>query len=482
MGNPKRISISIVLLLFFVIGCSSAPRAQTPLTTVKGAQGGTIVYGLVDGATTPGAAMAKILHIVQNNYGDKPQVGRVFRTRGSNTDAVFFTVTNRTYGNQAVAGMLIAAPTGPRTVEAALVSDAAGRFGSTMNPLLEQLFSEWHPAGAVAPAGKAPGGRNAAIPGMRQFTLRDGTGTVSLPAGWNLDPDRSGMAQATVNGPQGAILGLNQYFPIWDSSNRVVQGRVREIGKFQNEIDIPSNVDMTRYFAQIIQTIRAAYGQGPAPLKVDSVQPMSGSQGQCVSATGQINSDNTTMRDMSMLMCRTAPEQTGHFWLTFTKCFLPLGATDQLRATAAAIVASYKPDMERAQAIADAKTGPAIARMNQAYQAHMQALMAFTQQQIAFNQQRTNATLARAQQTSIEHDQQNARWEQGEEDISRRGQGFSNYILDQSVVQNNNVAGTGMVGHATLWNTEAEALVKADPNKYELVPEQGYWPGTDFRR
>ena len=160
-----RFSAALMLGLFFVIGSFSAPRAQTPLTTVQGAQGGTIVYGLVDGATTPGAAMAKILHIVQNNYGDKPQVGRVYRTRGSNTDAVFFTVTNRTYGNQAVAGMLIAAPTGPRTVEAALVSDSAARFGSTVNPLLKQLSSVWHPAEAAQPAGQSLGwGRRSASP------------------------------------------------------------------------------------------------------------------------------------------------------------------------------------------------------------------------------------------------------------------------------------------------------------------------------
>ena len=102
-------------------------------------------------------AMARILRNVQNNCGDKPQVGKVFRVRGSNSDAVFFTVTNHAGGNVPVAGMLIASQTGPKAVEAALVSDAAARFSSTMNPLLSQLFGVWHPGGAAAPTGKASG-------------------------------------------------------------------------------------------------------------------------------------------------------------------------------------------------------------------------------------------------------------------------------------------------------------------------------------
>ena len=104
MCSYKRLSLSAVLSLFFVVACSSVPPAQTALTTLQGSQGGMIVYGLVDGATTPASAMAHILRIVQNNCGDKPQVGKVFRVRGSNSDAVFFTVTNRAQGNQPVAG------------------------------------------------------------------------------------------------------------------------------------------------------------------------------------------------------------------------------------------------------------------------------------------------------------------------------------------------------------------------------------------
>ncbi len=52
MRNYKRFSLPLVLWLFFV-GIGSHPAgAQTPLKTIDNPQGGKIVYGLVDGATT----------------------------------------------------------------------------------------------------------------------------------------------------------------------------------------------------------------------------------------------------------------------------------------------------------------------------------------------------------------------------------------------------------------------------------------------
>ena len=483
MCSYKQLCVSLILCLLVVGACSSVPPAQSPLQTINNPQGGTIVYGLVNGATSPATAMAQVLRSVHNSCGERPQVGRVFRVRGTNSDAVFFTVVNHPGGNVQVAGMLIAAPTGPNKVEAGLVSDAAARFASTMNPMLRQLFSVWHPGGAAAPTGKASApaaGSGAALPPMRQVTLPDGTGTVSLPAGWNLDPKQSGMGIASVKGPQGEWLALNNYCFPWDTNNPVVQGRLRQNIRFQNEIDIPSNVDMTKYFAAIFQRIRLSRGQGPVPLQVASVQAVPGSQGQCVSVTGQLNPDNTTMRELSGLMCRATPNQSGNYMFTFTRSLLPLGASEQQRATANAILASYKPDMQRAQAIAGAQTAPIIAQMNQTYQAHTKALMAMTQQQIAFSQQRTNATLARAQQVGAEHDAQNEAWRRGEDMQSRQVQGFSNYILDQTVVQDNNMYGNGTVGHGTLWNSEADALVKANPNRFEYVPTQNYWRGTDY--
>jgi len=482
MCSNKRYSVVLVLWVIFVVGCASTQHTEAALKTISNPQGGTIVYGVVDGAGTKAAALGSVLRNVHNSCGEKPQVGNVFRVSGTNSEAVFFTVIDHPQGNRQAAGMIIAAQTGSNTVEAAMVTDDAARFSSTMSPLLTKLFSVWNPgaAPAAANAPAAAGGGGGSVPAMRQVTLPDGTASLSLPAGWNVVPNQSALGQTTVNGPQGELLGLNYGYNAEDPNNPSVQNMLRRGLRFQNTIYYPSNVDLTKSFANLFQQIRAAVGQGPAPMKVDSVQAPSGSQGQCVSATGQLNPDGAGMREMEMLLCRSTPNQNGFYNLILTKCLLPLGATDQQRATANAIMASYKPDMQRAQAIANAQSAPIIAQMQQTYQSHQQALMSFTQSQIARTKQiGANAT---AQMTATERANQ-AQWQgfdQQEDNISRQGQGFSNYLLDQTVVQNNNVGGTGMVGHSTQWNSVANGLVQSHPEKYEIVNTPNYWKGVDY--
>src|SRR5271165_5707084 len=89
--------------------------------------------------------MAAVLHSLHTQYGDRPQVGKVFHVRGTNSVAVFFTLVKRNQGNTKVAGMLIASKASDH-VEAALVTDDAARFGTTINPMLVTLFKVWHPA------------------------------------------------------------------------------------------------------------------------------------------------------------------------------------------------------------------------------------------------------------------------------------------------------------------------------------------------
>ena len=105
--------------------------------------------------------MGALLRVVHNNCGDKPQVGKTLQMRGTDTVAVFFTVVNHPQGNKQVAGLLIASASGPDGIEAALVSDDASRFGSTVNPMLSKLFSVWHPDG-VAATTSASNGKSAA--------------------------------------------------------------------------------------------------------------------------------------------------------------------------------------------------------------------------------------------------------------------------------------------------------------------------------
>jgi hypothetical protein len=82
--------------------------------------------------------------------------------------------------------------------------------------------------------------------------------------------------------------------------------------------------------------------------------------------------------------------------------------------------------------------------------------------------------------TEASNNAEQASWNASQNANAQNAAGFSNYLLDQSVVQNNNVGGTGAVGHSTEWNSTANAMVQANPNKYEIVNTPNYWQGVDY--
>jgi hypothetical protein len=89
---------------------------------------------------------------------------------------------------------------------------------------------------------------------------------------------------------------------------------------------------------------------------------------------------------------------------------------------------------------------------------------------------RANAT-ARNNAVQAASDAQHRAWNNQQDTNSRKIQGFSNYLLDQTVVQ-----GDYRNTHSTDWNRTADALVKANPNRYATVDNPNYWKGTDFSR
>ena len=82
---------------------------------------------------------------------------------------------------------------------------------------------------------------------------------------------------------------------------------------------------------------------------------------------------------------------------------------------------------------------------------------------------------ARMNATEAANSAEQASWNAGQNANAQNNQGFSNYLLDQSVVQNNS---TG--AHGTLWNNAAEGLVQSNPSKYSYVTNPNLVPGTDF--
>jgi len=316
---------------------------------------------------------------------------------------------------------------------------------------------------------------------MHQVTLPDNTASLSLPDGWNVDPQSAG-GSSIVHGPRGERLALNMYYLAQDPRSPAFrQQQQMGIRPLQHLVVYPSNVDLVKAFPDILQRIRASNGLGPTPLQIDHAEQVSASQSQRgVNATGKVNPDGRGMVEMNALLCATAPDQYGDFSFILSQFWLPLGSTDPQRATATAVMASYNVNMQLVQARANAQAAPVIASMKQRWQAQEQALVGANQRAVGNIQQIGANATARMNRVEAANDAQHAGYWAQQDSNARNGQAFSNYLLDQTVIQDNNMYGNGTIGHGTVWNSTADALVKANPNRYEIVHTPNFWKGVDY--
>jgi hypothetical protein len=489
----RRISVLLPLLIVCISACKAGTQTPTPATLLDAAQGGQISFGTVHGATTQAQAMSKMLINIQRTCGERPQIGKVFQFKGTNTVGVFFTVTDHTKANKKLAGLVLSAASGPRQVDAAQLSNDASRFGQTVNPMLEQLFGAWHPEGPAAasgtPAGarSAPGGNghSASSAKLHTVTAQDNSASIGIPDGWQLDPNSASGALNLI-GPNGeqVVFGANK--PAVDPYNpKQVQAVRYGVYNGSGTMLYPYHPDLGKAYPELLQAWRRANNLPPAKLEVDKIEPMQG-PGNCVLVTGHIDANGQGMKKLVDDMCQSPQAEWGAYTITRNFNIMPDAESERGQSTVMAMIPTYKVNQQV---------------MNQQMQQKLAQKQQSDQQWVAWGQQQS--ALIRAQGEAAQRNfaarqasndaqhagywnQQNANaaqhaeWNEGQVNNARNGQGFSNYILDQTVVQAN--FDDGAVGHGTVSNAFADALVKADPNRFEIVDTPNYWLGTDFHR
>ena len=247
---------------------------------MRGQQGGAIIYDAAPWAGNQAGGLTFMLRTVHNDCGEQPKIGQPFQFTGTQMVGVFFTVVNHSQGNEQLAGLALATLSGPNQVKAALVFDDASRIGSTVNPLLAQLFSMWRPTGPAVTSG--PGGTTAAPPGgqpaapaaqLHTVTTQDKTASVGIPNGWTMFPSSQGLILLT--GPKGEHIILNQFLNAWDPTapggiyQQIKQRPMMQLPK--NTVFYPFNVDMAKSFADVWQAILR--GEGSLPSQCRSPAP-----------------------------------------------------------------------------------------------------------------------------------------------------------------------------------------------------------------
>ena len=492
----RRFSAILLLsIIVYTCPCKAGTPPPIPITTLDAAQGGKISYGTVAGATTQAAAMSKILIGMQNTCGEKPQIGKVFQFKGTKTIGVFFTVTDHSKGNKKVAGLVMSAASGPRQVEAALLSNDASRFGETVNPMLQQLLSAWQPGGQSAASGSSAGEQSASA-GKRHSassarlhtaTASDNSASIGIADGWQLDPSSASSTMA-LRGPNGEHAVYNAMKSAVDPYNpQQVQAVRYGIYKGSGTMLYPYHPDLGKAYPELLQAWRRANNLPPAKLQVDKIQPLKGA-GNCVLVTGHIDADGQGMKKLIDDICQTPLAQRGANTITRTFNIMTDAQSEREQDTVIAMFMSVKVN----QQVMNQQMQQKLAQKQQSDQQwrawgqqqsdRIRAQGEAAQKNFADRQAANDAQHAGYWAQQNNNSVQHAQWNADQDAQARNNQGFSNYLLDQTVVQDNNMYGNGTVGHGTLWNSTADALIKADPNRFEYVDKPNFWQGTDYHQ
>ena len=321
----RKISAALFLPLLCSIASS---HAQSGLKTINPSSGGKIVYGQVDGQSTEAGAMGAVLRSLHSSLGEKPQVGKLFDVRGTDSVATFFTVTRHDQGAGKgplhIEGMLIATKVSTDHVEAALVSDDAARFNQTLPAMMKTLMSVWHPFEGAATADGEASASNAPAAQLERVVTRDRSAAITLPSNWQLSPG-SGGGTLIAFGPHGETAEMDSTFLAADTNNPKVQQQMRNAQSgglrntsYANARYYPYGANQVKTFVDILQDARRR-GRLPAASYniADSNTVQTSPQQHCTHMTGTVDyQDGKGVRELTAVYCVNAPGPFGN-WMSY---------------------------------------------------------------------------------------------------------------------------------------------------------------------
>jgi hypothetical protein len=427
--------------------------AQSGVKTIAVAGGGTIYWGALAGQTTPEDAMGKVMTKVIGLCGDRPQLGKLDKNTTGEILAGFFTVTGKKLGGKPMKGLAIVYAPKIGTAGGAVLLDDADRFPTTVNAMFTRLKQELGapPSSSGAPSSSAGSGTPAkagtsaaaAAPvksgppqPLQRSVFQDGTGSIGLPAGWQVQ--KAQMGDVTAAGPHGEKLRFGWTIEAIDPTNpgsRVLMGNSRGAAP-GNFVAIPHSADpATAFKAAFTQLAQKARKQPPV-IDIAKVQdiPMQGGANEFMFGDIDFN-DGVGKQYLLAQMVNTQVIAAGTWQMTLYVMYGPQQVMGEEASTIAEIYPNYSRNSQMVNVIANQQIQQSIAQTNQFVN-----------------------TVAQYTDSS-----------------DRLTAGMSNMLRDQSVVVD-----TRTGGHATTSDDLAGALINANPGRFQTVSPSGYIPGIDY--
>ncbi len=440
MRRPRIVRFVTAATGIGLIASAFAAGAQDALKVIDNPGGGHVIYGPVQ-QSSPQAAMAAVLRRVHSQIGEVPAVGTVFQSRDGQNFGAFFTVAGKTDGGATYAGLAIVSLARGADPAAAVLYDESARFAKTEPMLLHALTDAWRAAATSPPAS---GASNAgAVPPLTPTQFPDGSGAVNLPVGWRITFASHGSAY--IVGPRGeAVLLSNTVGPIYDPNNPQVQARMRYATS--RPLLCPTSDALHTYLC-VVQQKNA---QPSFQLKQSRAIPAQRLAVEAVLIDADLDlHDGRGMMSCELGLSITAVNALGSRTLGVNGTCAPQSSAAQEQPTLKAIYDSYS------------LNGQVVA------------------QEFARDQQRSrqagNNARIQANNAHAAEDARSAAFQAHMDNIDRFSKSFQNYQLDQTELQDNGQNARGAVPNAL-----ADALVKANPDRFQTVPTGSFLKGVDF--
>jgi hypothetical protein len=475
-----------VLPLMLMVACiwsqTAGAQSNGGVAVITNPGGGTIAYAQMPAQHTLQGAMGKVLQYAHSRFGARPQISHVMRGSDGNSLAVIFTVKSPAQGNQEIVGLALVAVSPSAPGKGAVLSDQADRFRSTVGHMLKMLQSgaglsatgsspasatanapasapesqvttaptsntsgSQTPAAASSPTkGRPTAASGAPAAPLHQTTFPDGSGSIGLPDGWTITGAHAG--EVTAKGPATAALHFDWPISALDPNDPRSRGLMRP-GTAASFVDIPYGTDAAN-------TFKTAYTQflqkrGKSPPKIEIVESTTvGPREALVSARiGAADGQGPTLALVDVGI--GALDNQASYIITLYIIDVPEELAPQSQATVVAMLHSYRvnQDVAQAQLQADAQK----------------------------SQELTAQTLAEMRRRQAASDQQFAAFQRNQNAEEQQFQAFDNNLLDRTVIRD-----TDLNAHGTVSNDLADALIDANPNRFQEVPPSEYVKGIDY--
>jgi hypothetical protein len=412
------------------------PRSTFKVVETPG--GGQYIYGPLPGSGSMPEAIVYMLRQIHSYVGDRPEVGKFFQSRDGATVSTFFTAIAKTRNNLPITGLLIVSRTPAGSASAGVILDARSRFGASEPAMLKSLSAVWQPvggsssSGAVSPGPAAPG--KPAHQGPAQLVQRTGgdrSATISLPADWRITSVASGTL--TAAGPNGEMVALGQLY----------QG-------------VAMGPDLFANFVNISNEYRRKNGQQPATYTATNRTNVPGNAIQVMYKVDL--HDGIGPRRGSVRLGLWGPRA-----MSVDGSNIPERFADAENETLLAVIRSYR------------QNEAMMAQLRQGAMNRVQADAARASAQSAALNARREASNAAFDQHMNNLNAQSSSFNNHLDDIDRSSKMNQDYILDRTVVRDNENAERGTVS-----NSYADSLVRGNPDRFQIVPNQDLIKGKDY--